>query len=149
MAFDAANTYCSVDDLTARVSRDGKVWAGDVDDADGDVDTVEDIYHEAAIDYANGLADEALTPHVDISPRPANDWIRDRVIDIAAARFFSLGGRAVPAPFKEAADESKDKLEQVREGLVKVPGLDYTQTLSSGRRSGLPIRVVNLPRCCR
>lgn len=144
MAFDSANTYASVDDLKLRLSRRGYTWAGDVDDADGFIDasSAEATYAEEALDYANGLIDEALTPHADITPRPANGWLKDRCVDIAAARYFSLGGRKVPKPLADDAQDARDRLVEVREGLVKVPGLISRLSLGGGRP--YPVRALNI-----
>lgn len=147
--FDASNTYASKEQVEKRLTAYAKRWALDVDQVDRYTDTLEESYYEEAIDYANNLADEALAPYVDISPRPANEWIKDRVVDIAVARVISLGGRDVEVQLQNAADDAQNRLNMVREGAIKVPGLVYTQTLSNGVQGPAPFAVVNLGRCCR
>jgi len=149
MPFSPANTYASIEELKLRVSRHGYKWAADVDDGDGFVpeSSPEQNYPEESLEYANTLIDEALVSlNVSVTPRPANDWCRDRAIDLAVWRLFSLGGRNVPAPFQAAYDMAMDKLMEVRAGTLRIPGLE-DPTLSNGRRSGLPVRMINLRRC--
>lgn len=145
--FNASNTYASKDDVQQRLTSYVRRWATDVDAVDGYADTVEDAYYEAAIEYANVRADEALEPWVDITPRPANDWIRDRVVDIAAARVVSLGGRDLERQLQLKADDAEARLDAVRDGVIKVPGLDYTKTLNNGTQGPYPFAVINVRSC--
>ncbi len=150
MPFSPANTYASLEELKLRVSRHGYKWAADVDDGDGFVPegSPEQNYPEEALEYANTLIDEALvSQNLDITPRQSNDWCKDRAIDIAAARIFSLGGRNIPAPLQAAFDLALDKLMEVRAGTLRIPGMDYSNVTTGGRRSGLPVRMINLRRC--
>jgi len=144
MPYDATNTYATVDNLKGRVTRYGYVWAGDVDDADGFVaaSSPEAAYAEDALEWANLKVDEALAPHVDISPRPANGWCREKVIDLAAARYFSIGGRNVPKSFADAAAAAMEDLDAVRENVLRVPGLDYSRLSVDGRRAR-PVQFLN------
>lgn len=144
MPFDSSNTYVTVEQVRRRLSTYGLDWSVDVNDADGYRDTAETLYCEEAIEYANNLIDEAICQSVDISPRPSNPWLTDRGVDIVAARVVSLGGRKIPKPLQDAADSAEAKLALVRDAEMKVPGLDYTQVLDSGKRAGFPILAVNV-----
>ena len=144
MSYSASNTYATTEQLRKRLSTSGMTWAQDVDDADTFADSAETAYGEEAIEYANALCDEALVPWVTISPRPANDWLKDRCVDIAAWRLVTLGGREPTPPLQLAYEDAKDKLEQAREGSLTIPGLNYNETLLNGQQGVPPIQVANV-----
>lgn len=144
MSYDASNTYATVEQVRLRLTSHGSIHATDKDFGDGVQDAPELAYLERAIEYANALIDEALTPHVEITPRPANEWLTDRCVDIACHRVQTLGGTEPDKVIQDGYDLALDKLEDVRLGTLKVPGLDYTEITSSGRRSGWPFRAVNV-----
>lgn len=135
MSFDANNTYCSTEQLRRRLTTYGIAFIGDVDTLDAYQDTTEAVYEEEAIEYANVLADEALCGLTTISQRVSNSWIKDRVVDIAAGRFFSLAGREVPATLQKAYDDAMDRLAAVREGELTVPGLVLSSSFTRTKRS--------------
>jgi len=144
MSYSASNTYATVEQLRKRLSTDGMTWAQDVDAPDTYADTAESQYGEEAIEYANSLCDEALAPWVTVNPRPANDWVKDRCVDIAAWRLVTLGGREPTPPLQLAYDNAIDKLEQAREGTLTIPGLNYNETLRNGQQGTYPIQVANV-----
>lgn len=144
MSYSASNTYATTEQLRKRLSTSGMTWAQDVDAADAYADSGEAGYGEEAVEYANVLCDEALAPHVSVVPRPANDWVKDRCIDIAAWRLVTLGGREPTPPIQLAYDEAREKLDMVREGTITVPGLNYNQTLLNGQQGVPPIQIANV-----
>lgn len=147
MPYSASNTYATLAQVEGRITAHGAVHAADVDWQDGVVDSVEEDRLEAAIEYANGLIDEALAPWVEISPRPSVAWLTDRCIDIACYRYQTIGGREADKPFIDDYTAAIDKLEEVRLGTLKVPGLDYSEITTNGTYSGWPFRAVNIRRC--
>lgn len=128
----------TIDDLESRLTEYGIVWHVDVDTVDDSASSGElNNYAVPALQYADSVVDAAVAKFIDsINSRPSNNWLRDRAIDIAAYRVFSLGGRSVPLSIEESYKLSLQWLDLVREGDLIVPGLTYvTETLSSGRRN--------------
>lgn len=144
MSYSATNTYATVEQVRLRLTSHGSIYATDKDHGDGVQDAPELAYLEQAIEYANGLIDESLTPWIDITPRPANAWLSDRCVDIACYRVQTLGGTEADKPMLDDYDAALDKLEDVRLGTLKVPGLDYHQTLNNGRRGRKPFQAINV-----
>lgn len=144
MSYSASNTYATTEQLRKRLSTSGMTWAQDVDSPDAYADTAEATYGEEAVEYANALCDEALAPWVTISPRPANDWLKDRCVDIAAWRLVTLGGREPTPPIQLAYEAALEKLDMAREGTITVPGLNYNETLVNGQPGVPPIQVANV-----
>lgn len=135
--------WATVDDLESRLTEYGLIWHVDVDTVN-DVASAGELnsYAVPSLQYADSVVDAAVAKFIaSIASRPANDWLKDRAIDIAAYRVFSLGGRSVPMSIEESYKLSLDWLELAREGDLIIPGLNYqTETLDSGRKSSnLPI----------
>lgn len=136
--------YCSRDDLTNRLSGTGLLFVAD-DDAD---DAVSEAEQAATLDQAISAAaaelDAALTPHVLLPLVESNEWLRHRAIDLAAEHLAERKGAAVPESLKTAAMRSREWLEKVRSGDLRVPGLTYPTDAHARevRQLGLP-RVSN------
>jgi hypothetical protein len=123
MPYDANNTYATLTELEQRLTVNGLTWCCDQDDFDTERDAAEAAYAQDALEYANVLADQAIVRIARISPRPANDWLKGRVVDIAAYRIATLGGRAAAEPLRLADEEARALLEEVASGAIVVPGL--------------------------
>lgn len=144
MAYDPANTYATVASVEKRLTTHGRLAAVDVDDHDGSEDAGETEYIEESVEYANQMIDESLLPHVGITPRPRNRWLADRCVDLAAYRVQTLGGREADTSIADDYERALAKLEAVFRGDLKVPGLDYTHTLSNGRMALQVMRAINV-----
>lgn len=136
--------YCTREDLANRLSSMGLITVAD-DDADG---VVSESEQQASLDQAIAAAaaeiDAALAPHVPIPLTEANEWLKHRAIDLAAEHLAERKGAAVPTSLRDAATRSRNWLESVRTGQLRVPRLAYPadEQSSQVRQLGLP-RVVN------
>lgn len=137
-------SYCSREDLVNRLSGTGLLFVAD-DDAD---ETASEAEKQATLDQAIAAAavelDAALTPHVPLPLTTENEWLRRRAIDLAVEHLAERKGAAVPESLAKAAQRSRQWLEMVRQGELRVPGLAYPTDALEGavRRLGLP-RIAN------
>ena len=143
-------SYCSRTDLRARLSEVGIVYVAD-SDADGEAANNElATTSDKCIEESDTEINAALTPHFPASylPISGNDWLKYRAIDIAAERMAENGGGGVPASLVTAAQRSREWLELVRKGELRVPGLTYPVDgfLEERRKLGIP-RSANP--CCK
>lgn len=123
MPYDASNTYATLTQLEQRLTVYGLTWCCDQDDFDSERDAAESAYATDALEYANALADAAIQGIARISPRPSNNWLSGRVVDIAAYRIATLGGRSAAEPLRLEYEGALALLDQVRSGAMTVPGL--------------------------
>lgn len=154
MPYDANNTYATLTDLEARLTVYGLTWCCDQDDYDSERDAAEAAYAQDALEYANALADAAIVKIARISPRPENNWLNGRVVDIAAYRIATLGGRAAAEPLRLADEEARALLESVANGGATVPGLVPNLITSGGYPKLVSTYSMRSPvssrgRCCR
>lgn len=140
------NPYCTLAKLTKWFTDQGLYWVSD-DNQDEAISTAElENSLEEAILYADRLVDEALDPWM--TPAAArsqnNEWLSDRSKDIATYEAASRGGRGVSEEIKLRRDDALSRLEDVRMGNLKVPGLNYPQPVSQEGRSTRVPRAINL-----
>lgn len=135
---DYSNSYCTDTDVQNRLTSYGLTYLVDRDTVDGYRGGTEVEYIEAAVHYADSIVDTAVAPHrISIATRVTdNDWLRDRAVDIAAYRVFSLAGRDIPEPISEAYATSMQMLERAREGDLEIPNLEYQSKVTDTGRHG-------------
>ncbi len=119
--------YCSESDIVSRLSYLGLLNCLDVP---GDGVLSADDKAEMlvpVIAYASNLVDTYVAQQMPIeSARGAqNAWLRDRAIDIAAARVIGTRGRELPENVKGDRDQAITLLEQIRTGQLLIPGFPY------------------------
>lgn len=137
--YSASNTYADVAAVEARLTSYSVTWAADRGNVDGVRSATELGWIEAGIEWANGVIDAAIIKLVNtVTPRPANDWLRDRCVDLAAYRVMTIGGGDATEVLKDDYDRALEWLEAVASGSLTVPGLDLGVILSSGRRLSGP-----------
>lgn len=136
--------YCERTDLRERLSETGLVYVAD-DDGDDEVSSAELAASlDRAIAAAGTEIDAALTPHVALPLTTIPAWLRQRAIDLAAEHLAERKGGAVPESLMKAAERSRQWLDAVRLGELRVPGLAYPLDTFAHevRKHGLP-RVAN------
>lgn len=142
-------SYCSRTDLKNRLSEVGVAFVAD-DDADSESSNAELVASsDKAISAADAEIDTALTPHGFTLPLTvSNTWLNQRAIDIGAEHMAERGGGGVPASLAAAAKRSRDWLDDVRKGDLRVPYLTYPAdgNQEERRRLGVP-RSANP--CCK
>ena len=132
--------YCTTAELSARLTAAGAEYVADRDH-DGEVSDDETATSLAVpIAYAGQLIDAALVRFVELSTarNSGNEWLRDRCLDIAAARAVSAGGRDVPDQMEDDRQFALTELDAVTNGK-RVPGLIYPEP-------GLDRRSTRVPR---
>lgn len=139
------NTYCTVADVESRLTPYGVDWIADVVTVDGERNSSETSLVERAIDYCNTIIDTYIQGFVaDINTRPAgNIWLRDRCIDLACVRVFTLGGRDTPPVLQTEADEAMLWLQRAQNRDIQIPAFNYrSQVLhQTHRKVGTPTVV--------
>lgn len=129
--------YCTTDELIGRLTASGAEFVADRNH-DGSLSNSEkNAYLLTAIQYAGQLIDAALTRFVPLSTARSsgNAWLRDRCLDLAAARAVSHGGRTVPDQLEADRLHAQGELDAIENGR-RVPGLIYPEpglTYRSGR----------------
>lgn len=138
-------TYCTVADVESRLTAFGVDWLVDVVEVDGVRQSSETSLVSQAIDYCNTIIDTYIQGFVrDIASRPSgNAWLRDRCIDLACVRVYTLGGREAPAVLQVEADKAMDWLHRAQRRDIQIPALDYrSQVLAvTNRKTGTPTVV--------
>ena len=139
------NTYCTVADVESRLTAFGVDWIADVVEVDGARQTSETTLVERAIDYCNTIVDTYIQEFVlNIASRPAgNVWLRDRCIDLACVRVFTLGGRDVPAVLQSEADKAMLWLQRAQNRDIQIPAFNYRSQILpvTHRKTGTPTVV--------
>lgn len=135
-------SYCSIEDVIARVGAVGVINLGDeVGDSDNSsseessssvIVSEENLaLVESSIEEAATEIDAALTPWLnDVTTAYGNQWLRYKCIDLAAEILCGRKGQPVPESFADAAERARQKIELVRRGKtsangIRVPGLVY------------------------
>ena len=140
MAYSSTNTYATVADVEARLTAYSVTWAADRVTVDGSRSSGELGMVEAGIEWSNGIIDAAILKLVNsVSARPANDWLRDRCVDLAAYRVMTIGGGDATPVLLDDYERALAWLERVEAGSLDVPGLDVGVILKGGRRMSGPI----------
>lgn len=139
-------SYCTRDDLISRLSVNGLLQVAD-DDEDGVSDLA---ILDVAILSAAAEIDAALHPYIPLPFNGTNEWLRRRAVDLAVENLSERRGGDVPSSLARSAERSRQWLEQVRLGELRVPGLDYPSDRlpDEVRQAGLP-RVANPDHCNR
>ena len=137
-------SYCTQQDLIDRLSATGLVYVAD-DDGDQAVSGGEEgTALDAALASADAEIDAALLAFVTLPIAGANEWLRHRAVDLAVERAIERKGQTVPTSLMEAARRSRQWLEMIRTGAMRVPGLEYTSDASTdGVHSFGRPRVIN------
>ena len=128
-----------------RLTAIGYQFAADSDD-DGTVHNNEESSTiTPSIKYAGALVDEAVTAYLE--PEAArsqnNQWLMDRCLDIAVVYALETGGREVPKHLRDRHDFSIERLEQLRDEGLRVPGL-VLETATDSTQSPFKPRVRNV-----
>lgn len=114
--------YCTRQDLVDRLSGSGLLVTAD-DDQDGAASGAEGAALDRAIESASAEINASLAPRGLIPWATGNAWLRDRAVDLAAERLAERRGGVAPASFTAAAGRSREWLDQVRRGELRVPDL--------------------------
>lgn len=136
--------WATLSELHARLTQFGTGWHVDVDVVNGTGSESElAAYAVPALQYADSLVDAAVVNFIaSINNRPQNNWLRDRSVDIAAYRVFSLGGRLVPEPLELAYRQTLEWLEAARNKELTVPGLVHVSEVLAGGNKGSQVPTV-------
>lgn len=136
--------YCGRQDVIDRLSASGVIYVTDDDGDNGDPSPDELAFIDQAIAACDAEIDAALLPYIPIPIDGSNEWLRHRDVDLAVERVIERKGQSVPSSLTEAAHRSRQWLEMVRKGEMRVPGLTYPSDSTTGMDApiGLP-RVVN------
>lgn len=131
--------YCTVEQLIDRLTEAGAEFVADLDH-DGELsDAEKSTYLLTAIQYAGNLIDAAVTRCIPLSTarNSGNAWLRDRCLDLAAARAAGHGGRTVPEQLDADRLHAEQQLDAVENGR-RVPGLVYPEPGLTSRSSRVP-----------
>lgn len=123
--------YCSRSDVQNRLTPSGIAFVADQDQS-GTADESELLaYIDTAISYAGNQIDGYLSKGYVYRSGAGNAWLKDRAIDIAAAKAVEVGGGSVPPAIASARDYSIKLLEMVKDGQMRVPGLAELAPMNS------------------
>ncbi len=138
-------SYCEVSDIESRLSVYGVDWLVDVVTPDGVRQAGETSLVTQAIEYCSTIIDTYIQGFVhDIASRPTgNAWLRDRCVDLACARVFTLGGRDIPIVLQSESDKAMDWLKRAHNRDIQIPGFPYRSQVLPGtnRKTGTPTVV--------
>lgn len=132
-------SYCTADDLYARLGEGGVLFAAD-DDGDGACSPGESGRSLAmAIAAADSEIDAALASRLPLPIDMPNEWLRHRAVDLACEYLMQRRGGDTPKSVADAASRSRAWLEEIRVGKLVPPGVMFRGELASRERSrGLP-----------
>jgi len=136
--------YITATAVENRLTRLGYKFAVDRDDVDGVADANEvSRYVTPAIKYAGRLIDQAVSPFMEPTDARAasNGWLQDRCLDIACVRVLQLGGRKVPADWKEDKDDAMERLRDVEDQKLRIPDLTYSRPGYGAGQSTRAMRI--------
>lgn len=137
--------YCSSGDVQKRLTTAGYKFCAD-GDYDGSVSTGETEDTIApAIRYAGNLVDACVLKagcEIPEARGAANEWLRDRAIDIAAYRVSTTGGRGIIQILKDDYDAAIALLKST----TKIPGLEFNYPFNRPERSSHFPSAINLRR---
>lgn len=119
--------YCTFTDVENRLTAQGVLYVADRDNTGTASSEEQTKYITPSIQYAGNLIDGYLAKQFGNNlPRDgANQWLRDRAIDIASAKATEVGGGQMTPSLKESMQYSISLLVQVADGQLRVPGLAY------------------------
>jgi phage gp36-like protein len=140
--------YCSTSDIQQRLTEAGVKNLADRN-RDGSLSGTETTSSlTTAIGWAGTEIDAALTELMPISTArgAANDWLKQRAVDLASFRACSQGGRSVPESLRLDYERSLQLLEEVRTGSRMIPGLTYQLPYDSPASTMRAPRVTNVER---
>jgi len=118
--------YCSRQDIIDRLSAGGVIYVTDDEGDDGDPSPDELAFIDQAIAACDAEVDAALLPFVSLPIGTTNEWLRHRAVDLAVERVIERKGQSVPTSLMEAAKRTRQWLDLVRKGEMRVPGLAYS-----------------------
>lgn len=126
--------YCSAEDVRKRLTSAGYKFCADLDRS-GSVNATEEADTiTPAIQYAGNLIDACVLAagcEIATARGAANQWLRDRAIDIAAYRVSTTGGRGIIQVLKDDYDDSVSLLRSTK----KIPGLEFNYPFNRPTRS--------------
>jgi hypothetical protein len=137
--------YCATSDVQNRLTAAGYNWvAARSGDGTPSPDEVA-AYITTGIQYAGNLIDEALAEKAVVGyfRNADNAWLRDRCVDVAVWWCMSVGGREVPADVVEAKNDALQRLKDVHDNDLRVPGLVYPPPPWSDHRSARVPRIAD------
>lgn len=115
--------YCSRTDIENRLTANGVLYVADRDGTGTASESELSKYIDPSISYATNLIEGYLSKTYTYSAGVGNAWLKDRAIDIAAAKCVEVGGQVLPPAMLEARDFSIALLRDVANGTIVVPGL--------------------------
>lgn len=120
--------YCSKDDLRNRLTTNGILWAADRENGgDGSISAAESArYLDSSIQYGGNIVDGYICAQVipGTARGQANQWLRDRCVDVAAYYAAGIGGRDIPSSLKMSYDFTMAELLRIKDG-DQIPGYAY------------------------
>lgn len=119
--------YCSFTDVENRLTAQGILYVADRDNSGTASGEEQTKYITPSIEYAGNLIDGYLAKQFGMNlPRGGgNQWLRDRAVDIAAAKAAEVGGGKVTEAMQASMSLTMTMLRQVADGDIRVPGLAY------------------------
>lgn len=134
--------YCSQTDITNRLTAAGVLYVADRDLSGTASGSELSAYIDPSIAYAGNLIDGYLSNTYTFRGGVGNAWLKDRAIDIAAAKCIEVGGGQIPPAMMAARDLSIELLKQVMSGAIRVPGLTELTPINAAWASRTP-KVLN------
>ncbi len=138
--------YCSASDIESRHTANGYKFVADRDRSGSVSASEQSSYITTAIDWAGGVIDGMIGGRYETlaARSSANQWLKDRCVDLAAYRSATHGGRKCPQSYKDDYANAMDMLRAVRDDGQPVPGLTLPSSVN-GPFSGVGIpRFVNV-----
>lgn len=115
--------YCERSDIENRLTATGLLYVADRDLSGTASETELSKHIDPSIVYAGNLIDGYLATNYDYRTGIGNPWLKDRAIDLAAAKCVEVGGQNLPQAMKDARDYTISLLEKVQGGNMLVPNL--------------------------
>lgn len=134
--------YCTRTDIENRLTANGILYVADRDGGGTASETELGKYIDPSLSYATNLIDGFLDGTYVFQAGIGNGWLKDRAIDIAAAKCVEVGGQTLPDAMKEARDFSLSLLMKVMTGAMRVPGLSIPAPINAPWPRRTPV-VIN------
>lgn len=140
------SSYCTYAQVSDRLSLVGLLYVID-DDDDNAADASEQDVVTEAIEDASSEIDSALCYWFELpisASNAANDWLKFNAINLTVERLCERKGMTPPVGFQQAAQRTREDLDKVRAGSIRIPNMTYPidQTdIVERRKMGLPTYV--------
>lgn len=131
--------YCTVTDLTNRLTDAGIKWVADRDRNGTVSDAETTAYLTSCIQRGGNMVDGYICRQVNpTSARgTSNTWLRDRCVDIATYYACGIGGRSVKDSIAKVKDEAIAELQRIEDG-GKIPNYPYPAPINAITTSYTP-----------